>query len=382
MEEERKLLLKSRAWIEVNLDNLDYNIREIKKLLHPTTKVMAVVKAEAYGCGMVTVARYLQKIGIDFFAVATLEEGILLRKNGILGNILILGYTLPSLIHLVNQYDLIQTIVDYNYFLEISKIKLSKRVSVHIKINTGMNRIGEHFENIENISKMFDSKKLNVLGIYSHFCVADSKKEDDRIFSLQQIENLNHCVCALKKRGYSVGVVHMQSSYGLLNYNDYAFDYARVGIIMYGVHSSKDVLIQRKIHLKPVLTVKSRITSIKEIEAMDSVSYGRVYVASAKKKIASVSIGYADGYPRNLSDQQVTVKINGNYAFVIGRICMDQLMIDVTNIENIQVGDEVILMGEGDVSFETIAEKAGTITNELLSRLGARLNRVVILKDR
>lgn len=368
---------QDRAWIEVNLENLENNINEIKKIIDDNCKIMAVVKANAYGHGMINIATKLNEIGIQDFAVATLSEGIELRKNNIEGNILILGYTNFEDIGYVIKYDLTQTIVDYEYAKQINQLELEDKIKAHIKINTGMNRIGTSYENIDEIIDIYNMENIEVLGIFSHFCVADSMKKEDIQFTKKQIENFFGCIDRIRGSGYETGKIHIQSSYGILNYPEIKCDYIRPGIIMYGNYSSKGDKTKIVPNLKPVLSLKARITTIKEITKGESVSYGRTYIANGIKKIATVSIGYADGYPRNLSNKNVKVLVNHQYAEIIGRICMDQLVIDATKIPNIKQGDIVTLIGgEKEILAEEISSKSDTITNELLCRLGDRLERV------
>ena len=371
--------LKNRAWIEINLNNLEHNINEIKKIISSKTEIMAVVKADAYGHGMIEVSKKLNEIGINTFAVATLEEGINLRKNNIRGNILILGFTNFSDLNYVIEYDLIQTIVDYNYSEKIKELQLEGKLKCHIKINTGMNRIGERYDDFNKLFKIYENNRLNILGTFSHLCIADSEKIEDIKFSKMQIKRFNECIRILEKKGYNTGALHLQSSYGTINYVGLNYNYVRMGILMYGINSSKDSYILNNLNLKPVLSVKARITSIREIETDDSVSYGRTYIAKEKRRIATLGIGYADGIPRNLSNKNMIVSIKGRYAKIIGRICMDQMIIDITNFKNIKIGDIVTLIGKDKkISAEEVSNKANTISNELLCRLGSRLNRVVI----
>lgn len=366
---------KERAWIELNLDNLEKNIREVKAIIDKKCKIMAVVKANAYGHGIIQISKKLSKIGIKDFAVATLKEALILRENNVKGNILILGFTSIENIEEVIKYDLIQTIIDFEYAKKINDMNLEDKIKVHIKINTGMNRIGISYKNINDLIKVYKMKNLDILGTYTHLCVADSTLEDDIKFTKSQINNFYNTINILKKQHLNVGKVHIQSSYGILNYNKLKCDFVRLGIIMYGVYSNKGDSTKIKLDIKPVLELKSRITSIKCINKYESVSYGRTYIANKTLKIASVSIGYADGYPRNLSNIDTKVFVNGKYAKIIGRICMDQLIIDVSDIE-VKQGDIVTLIGRDKISAENIASKANTITNEFLSRLGDRLERI------
>lgn len=369
-----KDLKQNRAWIEINLDNLENNITQIKNIIPTQTKIMAVVKANAYGHGMTEISKKLNQVGVTDFAVATLEEGIILREAGIKGNILILGYTNFNNIDYLLKYNLIQTIVDYEYAKRISQMDLKGKLKVHIKINTGMNRIGESYKNIDKLIEIYQMKNLEILGTYSHLCVSDSLKEDDKLFTNKQITNFFETIKTLQNLGYDTGKIHIQASYGILNYPELNCDYVRPGIIMYGVYSDEYENTKTKVNLKPVLSLKARITSIKEITQGESVSYGRIFKADKTMKIATVGIGYADGYPRNLSGKNAKVLVNGNYVNIIGRICMDQLVIDVSNLTKIEYGDIVTLIGEEkQIKAEVVAQNSGTITNELLSRLGKRL---------
>ncbi len=368
-----------RSWIEINLDNLEHNINEIKKIISDRTDIMAVVKANAYGHGMIKIAKKLNSIGIYNFAVATLEEGIDLRKNNIKGDILILGYTDFSNLEYVVKYDLIQTIVDYNYSLKIKELPLDK-IKCHIKINTGMNRIGEAYNDLDKLFKIYENDKLDILGTYSHLCVADSNKEEDILFTNKQIERFDECIKKLKINGYNPGKVHIQSSYGTLNYSNLNYDFVRIGILMYGVNSSTSSYQSRHLNIKPVLSIKARITSIKRIDKGEAISYGRTFIADNKMNLASIGIGYADGIPRSLSNKDMVVKVKDEYKKVIGRICMDQLVIDITGLKDVCIGDIVTLIGNDDeIKAEVLADKINTITNELLCRLGSRLKIVEVM---
>ena len=371
-----KNLIKNRAWIEVDLNNIENNINEIRKIIHKNTKIMTVLKANAYGHGEVEVSKKLNEIGILDFAVATLDEGIILRKAGIKGSILILGYTDIQNIKIVQKYDLIQTIVDFEYAKEVEKLNLDKKLKAHIKINTGMNRLGESYKNIDNLIKIYNMKNLNILGTFTHLCVSDSLFEDNIKFTKKQIDNFFKAIDALKLNNINVKKIHIQASYGIINYNDLECDYVRPGIIMYGVYSTlqdkKSCKI--KLNLKPALKLKSKIVSIRNIQKGESVGYGRTFIAKKDMKIATVSIGYADGYSRCLSSKDVYVLVNDKFAKIIGRICMDQMIVDVSNITNIEVGDIVTLLDDiEEISAENISNLSGSISNELLSRLGSRL---------
>ena len=369
-----------RAWIELNMSNLENNINEFKSIIPKTTEIMAVVKANAYGHGAISISKFLNSIGITNFAVATLQEGIELRKSGITGNILILGYTDISEIEYVIKYNLIQTIIDFPYAQKINSLKLKNKVNVHLKINTGLNRIGENYNNTNNFIKMFNMSNLSILGCFSHLGVADSLDFDDVEFTKKQISNFDYCINKLKDAGYNPGKLHIQNTYGTLNYSNLRYDYVRIGIGIYGVFNNiiHENNSKTLIHLKPVLALKARVTSIHKLHKNDSVSYGRNFVASKDTTIAAVSIGYADGYPRALSNKNINVLVNSKWAKIIGTICMDQLIIDISDIPNISVGDIVTLIGDNDkISVENLSYKSNSISNELLCRFGSRLPRLI-----
>lgn len=367
---------KNRAWLTIDTSNLLHNVKELEGIMKGDCKLMAVVKANAYGHGSVEAAASLNNAGIKNFAVATLNEGIELRLSGIRGEILVLGYTDVSYARELKEYRLTQTVVDHSYGMELESKKIP--VNVHIKIDTGMHRLGMESEDLERIREIFSFKYLNVTGMFTHLCAADSRSLEDIYFTEKQTENFYRLVDELKAIGIKVPV-HVQSSYGLLNYNELPCDYARIGIAMYGcLSSAKDKTVIMP-ELKPVLSLQSRLVLIRNIPAGESVGYGRVYQPSEDRTIGILSIGYGDGYPRELSEGKGQVLIKGVKVPVIGRICMDQLMIDITGIQGIKRGDIATLMGGSTnemIPADEVADSAGTIANELLSRLGNRLPRI------
>ncbi len=367
---------KNRAWLTIDTSNLLHNVKELEGIMKGDCKLMAVVKANAYGHGSVETAASLNNAGIKNFAVATLNEGIELRLSGIRGEILVLGYTDVSYARELKEYRLTQTVVDYSYGMELESKKIP--VNVHIKIDTGMHRLGMESEDMERIKEIFSFKYLNVTGMFTHLCAADSRSLEDIYFTEKQTESFYRLVDELKAIGIKVPV-HVQSSYGLLNYNELPCDYARIGIAMYGcLSSAKDKTVIMP-ELKPVLSLQSRLVLIRNIPAGESVGYGRVYQPSEDRTIGILSIGYGDGYPRELSEGKGEVLIKGVKVPVIGRICMDQLMIDITGIQGIKRGDIATLMGGSAnemIPADEVADSAGTIANELLSRLGNRLPRI------
>jgi serine/alanine racemase len=373
------MIKKERAWIEVNRENLKNNVNELKKCLREGCEIMAVVKANAYGHGDILVSRELNRLGIYNFAVATLTEAIRLRQKKIEGNILVLGYTSPREAKEIYKYDIIQTIIDDKYAKELDES--GYRVRAHVKIDTGMHRLGEDSHNLLGIQKIFSCKNLQIEGTYTHLCVADSQKEEDILYTGKQIEQFYQVIDALKKVGYQPGKIHIQSSYGVLNYPDLPVDYVRVGIALYGNLSSIQDRVKKQVHLEPVLSLKSRVAQVRAVRGGENAGYGRAFTAKKDGKLAVITIGYGDGLPRELSGKKAKVMIRGEKIPIVGRICMDQLLADVSGVQKVEMGDEVILIGRDGkkkIKAEEVAEEAGTITNELLCRLGDRLERILV----
>lgn len=364
-----------RAYLEIDLNNLEHNVKVLKRAMPQKCELMAVVKAEAYGHGLYEIATHLNKIGVKAFAVATIDEGIKLRQYGVLGEILILGYTAPARAKELRKYDLTQTLIDYKYALLLDK--QGYNVMTHIKVDTGMHRLGFDAKDIEKISAVFSMKHIKVSGIYTHLCAADSIDEKDIFFTNVQIESFYNLLNQLKEKGITIPKIHIQSSYGLLNYPELKCDYVRVGVSLYGVLSSPNDRTKLHLDLRPVLSLKSRVILLREIKKGESVGYSRSFVANRDSLIALLPVGYADGYPRNLSCGKSYVLINGHQSPVVGKICMDQLAVDVTDIPNVKTGSIATLIGKDgkeEITAPMVAESAESITNELLSRMGHRLN--------
>lgn len=372
-----KTYMESRAWVEVNLGHLQNNVKAFQSVLPKECKIMAAVKANAYGHGAILVAKHLQECGVTHFCVASVQEGIDLRLAGIKGDILILSYTPKDYLDSLIEYDLIQTVVDMEYAYMLRDTQ--KQLRVHVGIDTGMHRLGERAERIEEIARIWDFKNLQVEGIFSHLCVADSLETDDVNYTKEQIKKFNQSINILNKRGNKCFSTHLQGSYGVLNYPECTYDYARLGISLYGALSSSKDQTKVNLDLKPVLTLKSRISCIKHLKVGEKVGYGLAFQAAQESDVAVVSIGYADGIPRNLSERGY-VLCHGKKAPIVGRICMDQLFIDVTKIPEAKTNDEVVMIGSQDkesITAEMVADCVGTISNEILSRLGNRLERMI-----
>lgn len=371
---------KERSWIEINTKNLEYNINQIKQIIPKTTQIMAVVKANAYGHDSIIISKKLQEIGINDFAVATLQEAIKLRENNITGNILILGYTEPEELQKVIDNNIMQTIVDNDYAKSVLKANLQGKLKCHVKINTGMNRIGEFYDDFAALSEIYQNPALQIEGTFTHLCVSDSDKIEDVNFTKEQINRFDKAIEFIKNQGLNPGKLHTQASYGTINYTNCKYDYVRMGILMYGINASYDCYNKYNVDFKPVMAVKSKITSIKYINPEETVSYGRTFKADNKIKIASVGIGYADGVPRALSNILI-VKINNKKYHQIGRICMDQLMIEINDEHPIAIGDEVILIDTNeskDLTLEDWAKLTNTITDEIICQFTTRLKRIEI----
>jgi serine/alanine racemase len=369
---------KGRAWIELNSENLKANIAQFERILPKGCKIMAAVKANAYGHGVVKICDILLKSDVRNFCVATLSEGIELRQAGIDGQILVMGYTHPEQFVELVRYGLTQSVVDARYGRQMGQF--GHKMQVHIDIDTGMHRLGERFERFDEILSMWNQEYLDITGVYSHLCVADSHRISDREYTLHQIANFSNVVKRLKAAGADGFKSHILSSYGVLNYPKYCFDYVRLGIALYGILSSEKDTTKLKMDLRPVLTLKTRIQSILELEKGESVGYGLTYTADSPRRIAALSIGYADGISRCMSNTGY-VLINGRKAPVVGRICMDQMTVDATDVPDAVPGGEAVLLGksgEEEISAPMIATWTGTITNEVLSRLGSRLERLTV----
>lgn len=363
-----------RAWIEIDLNNLEHNARELQRAMPPKCSLMAVVKAEAYGHNAFTVSAHLNKIGVKSFAVATIDEGIALRKYGIRGEILILGYTDVHRVRDLKKYGLMQTVVSFEYAQALNQQNIS--VKVHIKIDTGMHRLGVPYDNFSEIKKVFAMRNLNVCGIYTHLCCSDNLLPDDIAFTEEQVNRFYRLIELMKNNNIPVPKLHMQSSYGLLNYPNLQCDYARIGIALYGVLATPDYNTALKLDLRPVLSLKTRVVHIQNICKGESIGYGRAFTAERDSRIAILPIGYADGFPRNLSCGKGYAQIGNQLAPIVGRICMDQLAVDITGIESIAIGDTAIMIGSDaaeELSAPIVADNSDSISNELLCRMGARL---------
>ncbi|PYG87624.1 serine/alanine racemase [Ruminiclostridium sufflavum DSM 19573] len=363
-----------RAWLELDMNNLKHNVEALSKAMPHDCELMAVVKAGAYGHGLFEVSSYVNRLGVKVFAVATIEEGIELRRFGIVGEILILGYTDPERAKELCKYNLTQTLIDFNYAVCLNSQGFN--VKAHIKIDTGMHRLGFDVYETAHILEVFSLDKLKIYGIYTHLCSSDSLSEDAADFTRRQIEKFYELLELLKNNGAELPKIHIQSTYGLLNYPELKCNYIRAGVSLYGVLSTPNSETRLQLDLRPVLSLKSKIILIRKIKSGESMGYGRAFTANRDSLLAILPVGYADGFPRNLSCGNGEVIIRGCRAPTAGRICMDQLAVDITDIPGAAVGDIATLIGKDgqeELSAPEAADNSATITNELLSRMGARL---------
>jgi len=371
----------NRAWAEINLDNIACNVQEIRKITNKKAEIMGVVKADAYGHGVMEVVQTLLDNGVTRLAVAMLDEAIQLRMLGVDVPILILGYTDPVNAEDIIKNDITQTVFSYDFakVLSDAAVKLGKSVKIHIKIDTGMTRIGftpgdSAIKSIIEISKL---PGIIIEGLFTHFASAD---EIDKSYTYMQFEKFMNLCGALDDADVHIPVKHVCNSAAIIEFPEMHLDLVRPGIMLYGLYPSDDVDKDR-ISLKPAMTLKANVIQVKEVSKGTCISYGRSFVTNRTSKIATVPIGYADGYTRLLSNRG-KVLVNGQLAPIVGRICMDQCMVDVSDLEGeIKVGDEVVLFGKQgnkEIKVEDIASSIGTINYEVVSLIGRRIPRVYI----
>lgn len=380
------LQANSRAWMQVDLYAIEHNVEEIKKLLPSTTKIMAVVKANCYGHGDVEIAKILVKHEIDTFAVSSVDEAMNLRDVGIDGTILILGYTPPMHFHLLHENDLTQTVLSYEYGKKLNDFAKRKQtnIKVHIKVDTGMGRLGiralEDDYHFDEISGVYQLKNIKVDGIFSHFSVSDSlDNADDLQYTDKQIVQFNKVLSDLKQAGINPMATHISNSYGVLNYPHLPYDFVRPGLILIGVTSNDQVAIKTKPDLIPAMSFLANISLVKKIKKGHHVSYGRNFTAESDRIVATVSCGYADGLPRLASNQHMYMLVHGQRAEIIGNICMDQCMIDVTHIKGVMEGDVVTIVGKDGnerITIDQWSRCVHSINNELLCMISARVPRL------
>lgn len=375
-----------RTWAEISLNAIEHNYNVIRNKVADDTKVCCVIKADGYGHGAVEISQIYEKLGADFFAVSNIDEGIEIRKSGSKLPIVILGYTPVSEAENLAEYDISQAVFSLEYAKELSEkcVEEDCICKMHIKVDSGMSRIGfmcQEFPrdeySIEEICEACCLPNLEVEGLFTHFCVSDEDAEG-REFTNKQYENFIHVRDSLKKRGVDISVVHCSNSGAIEDYPETCCDMVRAGIILYGLAPSSK--LADRLDLVPAMTLKTVVAFVKEVQKGATISYGRTFTADRKMKIATVPIGYADGFIRqNAKDGYMMV--NGKKAKIVGRICMDQTMLDVTDIEDVKTGDEVVVFGtgeNGEPTADSLAENTGTINYETVCLVGKRVPRIYI----
>ena len=369
-----------RVNADIDLDALLFNFDQMSKNIPAGTKIMAVVKTDAYGHGAVPLATFVEPYDYLWgFATATIDEAVELRKAGIQKPILILGYTFPECYSHVVRYDIRQTVFSLDMAEALSReaVKQNKKAYIHVKLDTGMGRIGYQNEKdaANDAEKMKNLPMVELEGVFTHFANADT---DNRELTLNQIRKFDKMIREMEAAGVTFALKHCANSAGIIEFADHKFDLVRAGIISFGMWPSGEVK-KDIVHLKPILSLKSHVVYVKEVEPGTTVSYGSTWTASEKRKIATVPIGYGDGYPRSLSNKGY-VLIKGCKAPIVGRVCMDQLMVDVTDVsEEVKTGDRVTLIGQdGDlcITAEELGDLSGRFNYELMCDLGNRIPRI------
>lgn len=372
-----------RIHAEINLDNICENIKRTREIIHKDTKIMGIIKADGYGHGAVPIAKALDSL-VDAYGISIVEEGIELRDAGITKPILILGYAPEQMYDMMIQYDMMPAVCDYAMAEKMSRkaVELDKSVKVHIKIDTGMSRIGfrPDEESVKTIIEISKLPNLEIDGIFSHFARAD---ELDKTFSKEQLAKFIKMADAIEEAGITLPVKHISNSAGIIELPEANLDMVRSGISTYGLYPSEDVHKER-LPLKPAMSLYAYVTMVKELEAGVPVGYGGTYVTTKRTKVATIPAGYGDGYPRALSNQGRVI-IHGQYAPIIGRVCMDQFMVDVTEIDDVKTGDRAVLVGtDGDkaITLEEIGNMSASFNYEAACDVGKRVPRVYIYQGK
>ena len=371
--------LCQRAWVEIDLAALTHNVKELKNILSPNTQLMAVVKADAYGHGAIAVSQTVLQAGASWLGVATIPEGIELREAGIEAPILVLGATYTTeQVKAIAHWHLQPTICTVKQALIFSEflVTLNQSLPVHAKLDTGMSRLGTPWQEATEFVQLIQRlPNLKLASVYSHLATADSP---DQTIMLQQHEKFKLAIAQIKIAGINPDRLHLANSAATLAHPDLHYDLVRVGLANYGLYPAPH--LQSVINLKPVMQVKARVTQVKTIEAGTGVSYGHQFVAKQQTQIAVVGIGYADGIPRNLSNK-MQVLIRGKFVPQVGSVTMDQLMLDVSAIPDLEVGEVVTLLGEdgeNQISADDWAATLGTISWEILCGFKNRLPRIAV----
>ena len=383
--------LLRRTWAEIDLDALAQNFREVRKAADPKAMVCCVVKADAYGHGAVRVAREFASLGADWFAVSNLEEALQLRQAGIETPVLVLGYTPADKAGTLSRENISQCVYSLEYARDLSRFaqEAGVEVNIHLKIDTGMSRLGFYYQDIsrdeaavEEVKEACSLPGLVPQGIFTHFAVSDEGQAGDA-FTMRQFGCLKEMIESLARAGVTFPVRHCANSAGVFDYPLSHLDMVRAGIVLYGLYPSGE--LRSRPDLKPALALKSVVSHVKTLLPGATVSYGRKFTAQHEMRVATVPVGYADGYPRLLSPGGAEVLIGGKRCPILGRICMDQLMADVTALDQVRVGDTVTLIGrdgEEEITADELAALEGSINYEVVCGLSKRVPRVHVKNGR
>lgn len=362
------------TWAEINLRNLVYNFSRVKTMLRPGTKVMVCVKADAYGHGLVPVSKKLSSCGVDYLSVASIDEGIALRRAGIKKPILVLGMILKTDARPLIEYNLSQTVCTLGLASALNSIAASKnrKINIHVKVDTGMGRLGILPKDASVfIKKVRRMRSLKIEGLFTHISCADTNRD----FTSYQIGIFDRLTDKLAREGLEVPLLHAANSLGVIDYPKSHFNMVRPGLVIYGLYPKEKLYVR----LKPVLSLKTRVVYFKDVPRGFGISYGRTYITKSNTTVATLPIGYGDGYPRNLSNI-APVLIKGRRFTLSGRVCMDQVMVDVGELK-VRIGDEAVLIGSqgrNRVSAEELSVLSGTIPYEIVCGLGSRVPRVYL----
>ena len=369
-----------RVHADIDLDAVLFNFEQMSKNIPAGTKIMSVVKTDAYGHGAVPLATLVEPLEYLWgFATATVDEAVELRQAGIQKPILVLGYSFQECYEQIVAYDIHQTVFTYESAQALSKeaVRQNKKALIHIKLDTGMGRIGyqDAESAVQDLKKIKELPMIEIEGVFTHFANADT---EDKTFTMKQIEKFEEIVGAMEEAGISFKLKHCSNSAGIIELSNHKFNLVRAGIISFGMWPSNEVK-KDVVLLKPILSLKSHVVYVKEVPAGTPVSYGSTWTATEKRRIATIPVGYGDGYPRSLSNKGY-VLIKGCKVPIVGRVCMDQLMVDVTDVpEEVKRGDRVTLIGqEGEhtISAEELGDLSGRFNYELMCDLGNRIARI------
>ncbi len=370
-----------RSWAEIRLSAVAHNYRRVRERVHGDCRVMAIVKADAYGHGDLPTAVTLEKAGADWFGVSNLDEAVRLREGGITRPILILSYTPPEEAARLAHYDITQALLDGEYAANLNAAATAAGVTVncHVKLDTGMSRVGFFYHDeeddraaLDDIAAACSLPQLAVTGIFTHFAMAD--EQDGEAFTRRQFALFTGATAALEQRGITFALKHCCNSAATLRFPDMHLDMVRPGIVLYGLLPSP--LFEKTVDLQAAMTLKTVISQVKTIPSGTPVSYGCTHTADADAVVATVPLGYADGYPRTLSNT-ATMQVNGRRVPLIGRICMDQCVLDVTGVEGVAAGQSVTVFGDTP-SADEVADLANTIGYELICGIGKRVPRIYL----